>query len=362
MRRSASLFSAATAAFLLTGVANAEPPRVVASIVPVHSLVASVMEGVGEPELLVPANVSAHDFALKPSDMRKIASANLVVWIGETMETYLVKPLASEGAATLELLDAAGVDPHTYGHEDAHAEEHHGDAHAEEHHDHAHHDEEDHDHAHADEHHDHAHHDEEKHSEEHHGEEHHAAEAHGHGHGHHHDPLGLDPHVWLDPIRAIAMVEAVADTLAEMDPANAAQYGANATRAKAELTDLNDEITARLAPLGEQAFVTFHDAYSYFVERYGLQQVGQITVHPEQQSGAVSLGELREAVAEHGVVCAFAEPQFDPGTVQSLAGDANIKLGVLDPLGAGLNPGPALYAELLRQNAEAVANCLSAPS
>jgi zinc transport system substrate-binding protein len=305
----ANLFGASLLGLLLaTAAAHAEAPRVVASIAPIHSLVAAVMQGVGTPELLIPAEVSEHDYALKPSDLRKIANADLVIWIGESLETYLVKPLETEGVADLALIEAEGIEPHAY--EDAHEE-------------------------HEDE-----------------------AEEDEHGHDH----LGLDPHVWLDPVRTVAIVNAVAERLSEIDRENADLYAANAGLAVAALRALNSELSARLAPLGNKPFVTFHDGYSYFVERYGLNQVGQLTVHPEQRPGAATLGELRATIAEEQVACVFAEPQFDPGAIRSLAGDAAMRVGVLDALGAGLEPGPTLYGALLRKNAAAVAACLAPTS
>lgn len=315
---------AALSAFglLLAAPARAEAPHVVASIAPIHSLVAAVMEGVGEPELLIPAEVSEHDYALKPSDLRKIAGADLVVWVGESLEAYLVKPLGTEGVANLELIEAKGIAPHEYG-----AEEGHGHEEAEE------------------------------------SAEEHAEEEHADEHGHGHDHFGLDPHVWLDPLRAAAIVDAVADRLAEIDPANADLYSANAQLAETALQALDSEIGTRLAPLSDKPFVTFHDGYSYFVERYGLNQVGQLIVHPEdQRSGAATLSALRATVADEGVACVFAEPQYDPAAIQSLAGDAEMRIATLDTLGAGIEPGPALYDTLLRRNVDAVAACLSPTS
>ena len=309
----ARLFHPSLIGLLLAAVpAYAEAPRVVASIAPIHSLVASVMQGAGAPELLIPAEVSEHDYALKPSDLRKIANADLVVWVGESLETYLVKPLETEGVAQLELLDAEEVDPHPYGKAEKHED--------------------------------------------------HVASPEEEEDEHGHDHLGLDPHVWLDPVRAVAIVNAVAERLAEIDPANADLYAANAGLAVAALQALDSELSARLGPLGNKPFVTFHDGYSYFVERYGLDQVGQLTVHPEQRPGAATLRDLRATIAEEEVACVFAEPQFDPGVLRSLAGDAEMRVGVLDPLGAGLVPGPMLYGALLRKNAEAVAACLTSTS
>jgi zinc transport system substrate-binding protein len=301
----------------LSAPAQAEPPRVLASIAPVHSLAALVMDGVGEPDLLVPAAASDHDYALRPSDLRKIGAADLVIWIGEPLETYLVKPLATENARNLELIEVEAVDPRPYreaGVSGAGVETH--------------------DHAHE-------------------GEDH-GAEGHDHA--------GLDPHVWLDPVRAAAIVSAIAEALTALDPDNRKAYRANAAAATAELRALDEEIAGQLGPHAAKPFVTFHDGYSYFVERYRLNQVGRLTVDPERRPGAATVAALQEKVAAEGVACAFAEPQFDPGVIETLAGEARIEVGTLDAIGADLEPGPALYGALMRKNAEAIEACLASAS
>lgn len=287
--------------------AEAEVPDVVASIAPVHSLTAAVMAGVGEPQLLVPAEMSDHDYALKPSDVRKLSGADLVVWIGDPLETYLVNPLETEGVRNLELIDLPSLEARPFAEERADREPENGEARAK-------------------------------------------ADS--------QERLGLDPHVWLDPVRAQAMVAAIAEALAGLDPDNAARYRQNAETAIGDLQALDREIRARLTPVAQRPFITFHDGYSYFVERYGLNQVGQITVRPEQRPGAATMRALRETVAAEGVGCAFSEPQFDADVVATLAGETGIKVGVLDAIGAGLQPGPGLYAALLRRNVGAVAACL----
>lgn len=317
------------ASLLVAGSAHAEAPKVLASIAPVHSLVSMVMEGVGQPELLVPATASDHDFAMKPSDLRKIAAADLVVWIGESLEAYLAKPLETEGTADLELIDASGIDARPFagmagdGHAPADTGEHGREASADE----------------AD------------------GAADGLAQAEAGEHGHEHS--GLDPHVWLDPVRAQAITGAVAGKLAELDPENAARYRQNAAAAVAALAELDAEIVSRLAPVGGKPFITFHDGYSYFVQRYGLRQVGQLTVDPEQRAGAASVRALRDEVAAQGVTCAFVEPQFDAGVIETLAGETGMKIGVLDALGADLEPGSSLYSGLLRKNTKAFEACLA---
>lgn len=289
---------------LAVGPARAEPPNVVASIAPVHSLVASVMLGVGSPRLLVPAGANEHDYALRPSDMRAIAGADLVVWVGESLESYLLQPIRTEGVAELRLLEVPAVEPHPFGP---------------------------------------------------------PPDDHGSGHDHAAGGAVMDPHVWLDPLRAKVIVLAVAEALAERDAAHSATYRRNAAATAAALDALHAEIALRLAPLAGRPFVTFHDGYAYFVRRYGLAQAGQMLVH-EQRPGAATVQALRATIAEEGVACAFAEPQFDADALRQIAGDTDLSVGTLDALGAALEPGPDLYAEMLMRNVREVEACLSSSS
>lgn len=295
----------ALALFALPGAADAEP-NVVATIPPVHSLVAAVMDGVGTPELIVPADVSEHDYALKPSDLRKIAAADLLVWVGPQLETFLVHPLETEGTADLRLIDAPGVEPVPFSEAEADG------------------------------------HDEEE------------DEA-----GHEsHEENGLDPHVWLDPIRAEAMVMAIVAELASLDAENADAYTANGEALVARLDALHAELEVLFAPEAGRPFITFHEGYNYLVARYGLDQVGHFTVDPQRRPGAATVAKLRDLVVARDVACIFAEPQYDSAVIDGLVG-RDVEVGALDALGAGLEEGPDLYFELMARNAAAIKDCLA---
>ena len=314
---------------LASASARAEPPRVLASIAPIHSLVSAVMEGVGEPDLLVSASASDHDYALKPSDLRKIAGADLIVWIGESLESYLLRPIEAEGAVHLELLHVPGIEAKPFERSGEYPTSHWMLKPSEV--------EED-------------------------PIPDRAMEAARWENGAAPDHIRLDPHVWLDPVRAQAIVAAIVERLAEIDPANSDTYRRNGAAAIAELKALDAEIRLQLAPHTAKPFITFHDGYSYFVERYRLNQAAELTVDPDRPPGAASLRALRDEVAAERIACAFTEPQFDAGLLENLAGGAGMRTGVLDALGANLEPGPALYPSLLRNNAAAIAACLSGTS
>ena len=321
-------------ALLPGAMAGDEAPVAVASIKPLHSLLAGVMEGVAEPHVLIHGGASPHTYSLKPSDAAMLERADLVVWVGANLETFLARPIATlaDDAHVLELSRAPGIpmlrnrqggfweDAGHHGatddHDDEtehrcehHEEEHHkgehhgGKHHAEEceakrHHGKGHHEKAE-GHGHHDEHHGkgHGHHDEhygEGHHEEadghghhgeHHGEGHHEDEADGHAHDH-----GIhDMHLWLNPENAAVIAQIMAAALAELDPAHADRYRSNAEQLKARLQTLDAELRDALAPVAGRGFIVFHDAWQYFDTHYGLRALGSITVSPGQAPGAARI-------------------------------------------------------------------------
>lgn len=325
----------ALAAFLvLAGTSHAEAQAEIAvSIKPVHSLVASVTRGVTEPYLLIPGSASPHAYSLKPSDAQALESADVVFWVGPDMETFMSKPLEAlaDDARVVPLAEAPGVTllnvreggdwerhKHTHGEEHGDGDEHgHDDGH-------------DHDHAH---------------------------EAHGE-----HAQGETDMHIWLDPANARAMVAHVVRVLSEADPANAETYEANGAATLARLDTLTAELGGKLAPVRDKPYFVFHDAYQYFEAAFDLNSAGSITITPDVQPGAQRVREISEKIRKTGVSCIFVEPQFEPKLIDVVTEGTDVRSGVLDPLGAGIEAGPELYFALMRQNAEALVGCLSADS
>jgi len=319
--------------------ARAEAPDVVVSIKPIHSLVAAVMQGVGEPKLIVEGAASPHTYSLKPSNAAALQDADLVFWVGHGLEAFLEKPLESLGgkATIVELDDAPGLEKLQFregGPFEAHTHE----------------GEEGHDHAHEEEGHDDAK----------------AADA-GHDHeeeaGHQHEEHGeFDMHLWLSPDNARAIATEAARVLSEKDPANAEIYNKNLAALTDKLAALNTEITETIAPVKEKPFIVFHDAYQYFEHHYGVHAAGSITVSPETLPGAERLTQIRDKVKTLGATCVFAEPQFEPKLVNVVVEGTSAKSGVLDPEAATLEPGPELYFTLMRSIATSLRDCLGQPS
>jgi zinc transport system substrate-binding protein len=295
----------------------AASPHVVASIAPIHSLVAQVMASVAEPALIVPPNVSPHGFALRPSTALALYAADLVVWIGPGFETFLADDVAdlAPRADSLELIEVAGMttwpvrEGGAWPVDEDHGEHEEGEDHAED-----------------------------------------------GGHDEHED--GIDPHVWLDPVNAQAMTRAIAASLAALDPERAAIYAANAEATIARIAALDGELRAQLAPIADRPFIVFHDAYQYLERRYGLNGVGALGLHPELAPSARDMVELKSRIDTHASMCVFREPQFDDALVASLVEGTDALTGTLDPEGGGA-PGTALYGRLMRVLGRALADCLA---
>lgn len=321
---------------VLSNAARAEI-AVVTSIKPIHSLVASVMQDVGAPAIIVDGAASPHTYSLRPSQAADLQRADVIFWSGPELEAFLEKPIEaiSKNAKAIALLNAPGVTTHGF-REGATFDAH------------------DHDHGHG--------HDEAKKEHDHdHGHDHDKAKK-EHDHDHGHDHHGIDPHVWLDPENAEAWVQHIAKTLSEADPANAARYTANAKATVAKLDSLQGEVSGLLKNLSDRPFIVFHDAYRYFEERFGVSAVGAITVSPDVMPGAARVTEIRDRVRDLNAACVFSEPQFEPRLVRVVTEGTNAKTGVLDPLGTALSNGPDLYAELIRGMAVSMRDCLSPES
>jgi zinc transport system substrate-binding protein len=180
--------------------------------------------------------------------------------------------------------------------------------------------------------------------------DHEAAEDHAHGE--------TDMHVWLDPRNANMLVPAIASALSDADPRNALTYQANAARLHQQLDQLDRSLEEKLRTAADRPYVVFHDAYRYFEHRYGLNAVGAITINPTVRPSAQRLTEIHERLEELDAACVFAEPQFEPTLVDTVIEGTSAKKGVLDPLGAELDPGADQYFRLMDGLAAALVGCL----
>ena len=313
-----TIFTLTAALFLVLTPLKAEI-SVVTSIKPLHSLTSYIMEGVGEPELIIDGVASPHNFQIKPSHAKMLQNADLVIWIGEDLESFLPTALKSipKDAVVFELLDQSGLKKLKFreknifeGHDDHGHDEH---AKKEDDHD---------DHGHDD---------------------------HGHGHG------SFDPHIWLDPANAKVIVKKITNQLSKIDKDNASTYKANSKKVIKDLDGLIKEVKNEINK--DASFVVFHDAYQYFEKRFGLSVIGALTVNPDVMPGAEQLSEIREVIEHEKAKCIFSEPQFNPNIINSIARDTGVKTGVLDPLGANIDKGKNMYFDLIKDMSNSLKDC-----
>lgn len=292
--------------------------KVVVTSKPIHALVAAVMQGVGEPALLVEGTASPHTYAMRPSDAQRVNKADVLFRVSEALEPFTAKVVRAlpRSVKVSTLAEAPGVKLLTRRSGGP-------------------------------------------------------FEAHGHAHGKHTGhkhaaPTGAgsqyDAHVWLDPGNAKAMTAAIAAVLAERAPADAAAFKANADALAGRLDTLAATLATDLAPVADRPFVVLHDAYQYFEQRFGLSAIGSILVDPDEQPSAKRISELRRKVKSLGAVCVFAEPGHQPRVVSSVTEGTPSRTAVLDPEGTGLAPGPGLYFKLMTGLAAAMKACLATPA
>ena len=314
--------------------------QVVTSIKPIHSLASLLMDGIGAPKLIVDGSNSPHNFTLKPSHAKMLQNADLVFWVGENIETFLEKPLSTvaKKAKKIELMEISQIKKLKFreknifeGHHDDHGHKKHDDHGHKKHDDHGHKKHDDHGHKKHD---DHGH---KKHDD------------HGHAHGEH------DPHIWLDPLNAKAILTVMAKNMKIMDKKNSAKYDANLNKAYAKIDGLVSDINKVINKNAK--YVVFHDAYQYFEKRFGLKTLGALTVNTDVLPGAEQLKDIRKVIKKENAKCIFSEPQFNPKIIKAIAKDTNIKTGVLDPLGANLKNNKDLYFKLLNNLSNSLRKC-----
>jgi zinc transport system substrate-binding protein len=271
-------------------------PRIVVSILPIHSLVAGMTEGIASPTLLIDRPASPHDYSLRPSDAKALNEADLVVWVGPSLESFLVKPLATLGkkAKIVTLTRDPAIDVIHVGEKQ----------------------------------------------------------------GSKPTNLDIDPHIWLDPENAIAITRVVRDALKRIDPANAAAYDSNAQRQIDDLLDLVQSTSAMAkGGFAGRPAILYHDSLRYFARRYGLEIAGTI-LSGDKLPGGRHMSDLRAALADQNIRCVFTEPEFSPAMAQALIEGSRARLAEIDPLGIKLQPGPRAYRLLIQGIFGGLLNCL----
>nr|WP_189664489.1 zinc ABC transporter substrate-binding protein ZnuA [Pseudomonas marvdashtae] len=301
-----SLFVAFVASFLLIGSVQADV-KVLTSIKPLQLIAAAVQDGVAVPQVLLPPGASPHHYALRPSDVRKVQSVDLLYWIGPDMEGFLPRVLNGRTLPSVAVQDLPGLKLRHFADDSAsHEDEDHG----------------------SDE------------------------------HDHDHRPGTVDAHLWLSPLNARVIAAKMATDLSAADPANASRYQSNLKGFNQRLDAMDARLKARLAGVAGKPYFVFHEAFDYFEDNYGLKHAGVFAVAAEVQPGAQHVAAMRTRLQAVGKTCVFSEPPLRPRLAETLVAGLPVKLAELDALG-GYTPATAQgYEQLLEKLGNDLAGCL----
>jgi zinc transport system substrate-binding protein len=357
-----------------------ETTGVVSTIQPINSLVSAVIGNTGKNILLIPADVSPHDYKLKPSDTKKLQNANIIFFVSDHLESSVIKVFKNlpKNIKTVNLMEDAGIKhlairdneawerhDHHHGHDDhdhdkheKKHDDHDNDKHAKKHDDHDHdkhekkHDDHDHD-KHAKKHDDHDH---DKHEKKHDDHDH---DKHAKKHDDHDDHEKEDDvHIWLSPDNAVKIIKKINKELSLFFPENAKTYDQNANQMIKRINQLKVELKNELSDIKDIPYVVFHDAYQYFETSFDLNAVGSVALEGDIASSPKQISFIKDKIVKLKASCVFQEPQFDSKLVKIVVEGTNAQIGTLDPLGVNIKRDKDFYLQLLRNMAKSLKDCL----
>ena len=275
--------------------ASAETFSIAVTVKPVHSLVAGVMQGVAEPVLIMGTSASPHHYTLRPSERRALANASLIFWVGPELESFMPRILGSLDASSknVALIEAKGLLRLP-----ARTVHHHAVANSQ-----------------------------------------------------------IDPHIWLSPQNAHAMVDAIADELSRLDAAHAHIYADNSKRLHQRIRESDGQIRRQLAGK-TSAFLSYHDAYQYFEQAYGLNNAGFVSSGDEISPSAKYVHELRDKIRKQRLHCLFYEAPSRPALVDTLTRGLEVEALELDAMGTWFKPGEDTWFKIIHNLADSYNSCL----
>ena len=335
-----------------------ETKGVITTIQPINSLVSAVIGNTGKTISLIPADISPHEYKLRPSDAKKMQEANIIFFVSNHLESDVTKVFKNlpKNIKIIDLLEDTGIehlairdneawerhDHHGHGDHDDH------DKHGKKHDDHDDHDK------HGKKHDDHDDHDK-------HGKKHddHDHDKHAKKHDDHDDHESKDDvHIWLSPDNAIKIVKKVNKELSLLYPDNASKYKENSNKIINEINNLKSKLIKDLAPIKDKPYVVFHDAYQYFEKTFDLNAVGSVALEGDIASSPKQISFIKDKIKKLNASCVFQEPQFDSKLVKIVVEGTNAQIGTLDPLGVNISGKENFYIQLLKNMAKSLKECL----
>ena len=283
----------AIASSTTTTAQNNSSPKIVTTFLPVHLFTKAVVGDTGEVDILISPGMEVHDYQATPDNAKLLADADVLVENGLGIEEFLSGLITNAGNSQLQQIDASeGIEVIEEEHDEHEEEE----------------------------------------------------------HGHHHEEG--DPHVWLDPVLAQQQVATIKDELIAIDPNNADSYRTNADAYIQQLQQLDNEFQQRLAPMAGCNFITFHDAFAYLAQRYGLKQEAIVEI-PEDSITPKDIQRVQQAADGYQVKALLTEPRIEDKRIQQISSDLNLPLEAIDPLESG-QTDPQYYFQAMRENLEAL--------
>ena len=289
--------------FILDANAN-----IISSVKPIAFITQAVSDGVTNTDILLPDGASPHTYSLKPSDLAKIKTAELIIWVGEDLETFMPTVLKSiDNNKQIELMDIPTIKSllrtSTNNHDQQETHSHNNDS--------------DHDH---------------------HGE--------------------YDEHIWLSPKIAKEIAQAVHDKLITIYPDKKDIIDENLNEFTVKLAETEQNIAKKLINVQNSGYFVFHDAYGYFESQFGLKNLGSFTINPAVQPGVQTVYAIKRELKEHQAVCVFREPQFSPAVIEKIVNGTDVRIGELNPLGTDITLSKNAYSQFLLKLTQQLLDCL----
>lgn len=291
----------------ITNYANA---KVISSVKPIGFIIEAITSGVTDTDVLLPDGASPHTYSLKPSDLVKLKSAELVIWVGEDMENFMPTILKSiDKEKQIELISIPEIKALL---QTSHGADEHEDTQ----------DHEDHD----------------MHDQDHHGE--------------------YDEHIWLSPQIAKIIARSIHDRLIILYPDKRGLIDENLTEFIIKLEETEQNIAKKLITVQNRGYFVFHDAYGYFEAQFGLKKLGSFTINPAVQPGVQKVYAIQQELKKHQAVCVFREPQFSPAVIEKLVNGTNVRVRELNPLGTDIALSKDAYSQFLSKLTQQLLDCL----
>ncbi len=277
-------------------------PQVVVSIKPIHSIVESLMDGIASPELLLQSNNSAHTFHLKPSQIRMIEDADLVVSIGDQFEIGLRKALKNLNSNNrVEITSLNNLDLHQYRADKIYEKDH---------------------------------------------------------QEHDQETSTYDMHLWLDISNMKKIANHIYLLLVDIDPVNKSKYNQNLQLLTSKLDALETEIEAQMLPFSSKIYATFSDTIQYFEKKYRLGRPVIVTPYHGARLSINRTLASKNTMNDFEVSCLIYGTEVRKSQISVLSEGLDLQVHRLDILGQEFSSGPEQYFDLMKKISNQVASCL----